>query len=120
MKNRPFPTRVRFALSGLLAALGSERSLRTQAVAAIVVLVLLLWIRPAPLWWALLALTVGFVLAMELLNTAIEHLADRLHPEPHPTIKIVKDCAAAAVLVASLAALAVAAAFLVDVLSSPG
>ena len=42
--------------------------------------------------------------AAELLNTALEHLADRLHPEQHPTIQAAKDCAAAAVLVASLAA----------------
>ena len=48
------------------------------------------------------ALTVSFVLAAELVNTAIEHLADHLHPELHPKIKLVKDCAAAAVLVVVL------------------
>jgi diacylglycerol kinase (ATP) len=54
------------------------------------------------------------VLAAELLNTAVEHLADHLHPELHPHIKAVKDCAAAAVLIASLGALAVAIALLCE------
>jgi diacylglycerol kinase (ATP) len=48
------------------------------------------------------------VIAAELINTALEHLADHLHPEQHPRIKIVKDCAAAAVLILSIGALWVA------------
>jgi diacylglycerol kinase (ATP) len=68
-------------------------------------------LRPAPLWWAIVALTVALVLAAELINTAIECLADHLHPDEHPRIKVVKDCAAAAVLVVSVGAVAVAAAF---------
>ena len=56
------------------------------------------------------------MLAAELFNTAIESLADHLHPEQHPAIKVVKDCAAGAVLVASVAALGVAAAFVYDLL----
>jgi diacylglycerol kinase (ATP) len=50
------------------------------------------------------------VIAAELFNTAIERLADQLRPELHPQIRIVKDCAAAAVLVLSAGALCVGAA----------
>ena len=117
MKNQPFHRRLRFAVSGLLTALRSESSLRLQIVAALAVFGILVWLQPTPIWWALLALTIGCVLATELLNTAVEHLADHLHPERHPTIKIVKDCAAAAVLVASLAALGVAAALVYELVS---
>jgi diacylglycerol kinase (ATP) len=117
MKNQPFHSRLFFALSGLAATLRSENSFRLHVVAAAVVLAALFWLRPAPVWWAFAALTVAFVLAAELVNTAIEHLADHLHPELHPKIKVVKDCAAAAVLVASLGALAVAAAFVVSALT---
>ena len=113
MKNQPFASRLRFALAGLAATLRSESSFKIHVVAAAAVGAVLAWLRPAPLWWALAALTVAFVLAAELLNTAIEHLADHLHPERHPRIKLVKDCAAAAVLVASVGAIAVAAAFMV-------
>lgn len=112
-KNNPFPARLRYALCGIGHALRTERSLRTQAIAGAAVLALLLWARPEPLWWALLALACGGVLAAELLNTALERLADRLHPEQHPEVGLAKDCAAGAVLLASAAALAVGAAFLV-------
>jgi diacylglycerol kinase (ATP) len=56
----------------------------------------------------------GVVVAPELVNTAVEHLADHLHPHEHPRVKAVKDCAAAAVLVASLTALGVGAALLLE------
>jgi undecaprenol kinase len=47
------------------------------------------------------------VIAAELFNTALEHLVDHLHPETHPRIRIVKDCAAAAVLITVCGALVV-------------
>ena len=62
----------------------------------------------------LAALGSALVLAAELFNTAIERLADHLHPQLHPEIRIVKDCAAAAVLCVSLGAIGVAIALLVD------
>lgn len=114
MKNQSFPRRLAFALMGLRSAWRSEASFKTQTVAAAAVLVALLWLRPSALWWAVAAVTVAFVLAAELFNTAIETLADHLHPEQDPAIKVVKDCAAGAVLIASLAALVVAAAFAYD------
>lgn len=115
MKNQPFARRLGFALEGVARALRGEASFRFQALAAAGVLAFMIWQRPAPLWWAIVLLSMGAVLAAELANTAIEHLADHLHPSEHPRIKAVKDCAAAAVLVASLTALGVAAALLLDV-----
>jgi len=116
MKNQAFHSRLLFALAGVASTLRTENSFRLQVIAAIAVGAALLWLRPAAVWWAVAALTVSFVLAAELVNTAIEHLADHLHPELHPKIKLVKDCAAAAVLVASVGALAVAVAFAVALL----
>jgi undecaprenol kinase len=107
-KNRAFAARLGFALRGLGHALRGERSLKVQAAACAAALVALLILRPGPLWWALVITVSALVIAAELLNTAIERLADRLHPQEHPEIRIVKDCAAAAVLVAALGALGVA------------
>jgi diacylglycerol kinase (ATP) len=115
-KNQPFLRRLRFAATGLLIGLRRERSLRFQAVALAIMAILLVTARPEPLWWAMVALTSSAVIATELINTALECLADHLHPEDHPQIRIVKDCAAAAVLVAAAGALAVAAALTVHVL----
>jgi diacylglycerol kinase (ATP) len=116
MKNRPFVERLRFALAGIAYALRAESSFRTQAIAAAAVSAVLVWLRPAPVWWALVALTIVAVLAAELFNTALEHLADHLHPEQHPRIRVVKDCGAAAVLILSVGAVVVAAALLVEAL----
>jgi undecaprenol kinase len=115
MKNQTLIRRLAFAVAGIKSAWQTESSFKTHVFAAIAVGAALLWVRPTPLWWAIAALTVAFVLAAELFNTAVEGLADHLHPEQHPAIKTVKDCAAGAVLVASAAALGVAAAFVYDV-----
>lgn len=114
MKNQAFHRRLRFALQGLTAALRGEASFRFQCVACAGVIGVLLWRRPAPLWWALLLTMCALVLAAELFNTALEAALDHLHPQRHPAIGVAKDCAAAAVLVLSLASAAVFAAFLFD------
>lgn len=51
-----------------------------------------------------LVLTIGFVLTVELLNTALEEVCDKFHPERDPHIEKIKDLAAAAVLVSSVSA----------------
>lgn len=104
MKNQRLAERLGFAWAGWRAAWRAERSLRTQLWIALAVIPLMVILRPALLWWALVGMMMALVLAAELINTALEHLVDHLHPERHPRIKIVKDCAAAAVLVLSIGA----------------
>jgi undecaprenol kinase len=115
-KNLPFLTRLRFAGAGVAHALRSERSLRLQSLALLAVVIALATVRPPPLWWAVVVLASVTVLAAELFNTAIERLADHLHPDIHPQIRIVKDCAAAGVLLASCGAVGVAVALLVELI----
>ncbi len=117
LKNKRFATRLGFALAGLRHACSSEQSLRTQLLAVVLVVALLCVLRPAPVWWALTLLVSSAVIAAELFNTALERLADHLHPDLHPQIRMVKDCAAAAVLVISIGALLVAAALLYSLLN---
>jgi diacylglycerol kinase (ATP) len=112
-KNQSLVRRFRFAFQGLAAAWRSEANFRIQLTALVAVVIVLVVVKLEPIWWALVLLTSGAVLAAELFNTALEHLADHLHPETHPQIQIVKDCAAAAVLVAAGAAGSVGIALLV-------
>ena len=112
LKNQSLAARLRFALAGLAHAVRAERSLRTQLLALAAALALLAYWRPAPVWWALVLLISSAVIAAELFNTAIERLADHLHPATDPQVRIVKDCAAAAVLVLVIGALCVAVALL--------
>ncbi len=112
MKGQTLFRRLGFALSGLGFAIVRERSFRTHLLATAFVLLALLLTRPEPVWWAIAVLAIGLVLVAELLNTAVETLSDRLHPERHPEIRVVKDVAAGAVLLASTTAVAVAVIFL--------
>ena len=113
MKNRSLFARIGFAVAGWKAAWARERSFRTQIWFAGFALLALLVLRPPPGWWAIVALTCALVLALELINSALEGLIDLLHPEVHPEIKAIKDMLAGAVLAISCAALAVAAALAV-------
>ncbi len=113
-KNRSLPQRLGFALAGLRHALRGERSLRTQLGLLLIVMLALGYLRPPAVWWALVSVCSAGVFAAELFNTAIEQLADHLHPDLHPQIRIVKDCAAAAVLCAALGAVGVAIALVVE------
>ena len=62
----------------------------------------------------------GAVLAAELLNSAVESLADLVSPEYHPLVARAKDCGAAAVLVLSFTAVLIAALVLWRYLHSGG
>ncbi len=114
MKNRNFRDRLGFALAGLAAGFARERSFRTHCLFAVLALVALLLLRPAPIWWALVTVVIALVLALELVNSALEAVIDLLHPDQHPAIKAAKDMAAGAVLVISIAALGVALALVID------
>ena len=105
MKNLPLIRRTAHALNGIRTGLQQERSLRTQAVFAALAMLALAVLRPALVWWAMVGIMVGLVLAAELINTALENLCDHLHPDEHPRIRVAKDCAAGAVLLLSIAAL---------------
>ena len=107
MKNRTFGARVRHAIAGIVAALRHEKSFRVQGLIAIGVVPVLFLVRPQLIWWALVAIVVCLVLAAELLNTALEHLADIVQPRPDPRVKLAKDCAAGAVFVLSVGAVVV-------------
>lgn len=114
MKNQPFLKRMVFALQGIAVAARTESSFRLQGFAAFLVFCILAWFRPPAIWWALLLLNCGLVLAAEMFNTALEHLIDHLHPALHPSIKIAKDCAAGSVLILSVSAACVFFAFLAE------
>ena len=92
--------------------------MRIHAVAAVAVVAGAALLRLPALSCALLALATALVLTAELLNTALEALVDLASPVEHPLAKQAKDVAAAAVLIASAAAVATAAFVLWDRLAA--
>jgi diacylglycerol kinase (ATP) len=114
MKAQSFRARLGFALAGIRIVWRREQSFRIQCLLGLAAAAVTAALRPGWMWAALVALSIGLVLAAELVNGAIEYAIDRLHPEIHVEIKYAKDAAAGAVLLTSLAAGCVGAAMLLD------
>ena len=109
MKNQSFSKRLLYATTGIRGTLRSEASFRTQLGLGLAAVAVLCFARPPLIWLGLCIMSAGAVLALELMNTALEHLADRVHPERHEAIQKAKDCAAGAVLLASITAVIIGA-----------
>ena len=103
-KNRGLIDRLGFACSGLMQCWREEASFRFQTLVAAGVIIALLVLRPPLIWAALLILVASMVLCAELLNSALERLADVFDSTSNPEIKAAKDMAAGAVLIVALAA----------------
>lgn len=108
MKNKPFLSRFGFAVSGLREVWRREKSFRTQAALGVMAIAATIALRPGFVWVAFVTICIVLIFALELINSAIEYLIDHLHPEVAPEIRLAKDVAAAAVLVASIGAIVVA------------
>lgn len=100
----PLVFALRNSLRGLRHAAASERAVR-QELAALVVAIPAATLLAGSAWqWAALVGVILLVLAVELLNTAIEKLADHVTPEWNTAIGTVKDLGSAAVFAALLLA----------------
>lgn len=78
--------------------------MRCHFIATLVVLLVALFLRVSPIEFALLALSILFVLFAELINTAVEAVVDLASPGFDPLAKTAKDTAAGAVLIAACGA----------------
>ncbi len=95
------------AFAGLWHAWKTQRNVRIHVAIAIVVAILGLALELQPGQWAVIILTIGFVIVSELFNTVVESLVDLVTAEQHPLAKQAKDIAAAAVLTSAIVAVAV-------------
>ena len=101
-KNHSQWARLGFAFQGLKSAWKGEASFRTEVYVGAAILLGLGWLHITWIGWIAAIFSLAFALFAELMNTAVEHVCDALHPGQHPLIKIAKDCASAAVLAANL------------------
>lgn len=96
------------AFHGMFVALKEQRNLRIHLGIAAVVVAAGIYLRVDLYCWFALAFAIGMVLTAELVNTSIEHAVDlSAEGEFHPAARLAKDTAAAAVLIASLTAVAI-------------
>ncbi len=94
-----------FAWAGLAFAFRTQANFRIELVCAVLAGLAALWLAVPP---APVLLACALVLALELMNTAVEAVVDLVSPDVHPLAKVAKDASAAAVLLACLGALLVA------------
>ena len=103
----------KYAWSGIAYAFKTQRNFRIHICIGSVAVFLGLILRLPLVEIAVITLTSGLVLVMELLNTAIESVVDlTVKQSYHELAKIAKDCAAGAVLISAIASVFVAGSLL--------
>ena len=104
MSFKRFLNSIKYSLEGLSYGYRNEQSLILHGFCTILAVILGLIFHITFWEWAVIIISLVIVLAVELLNTAIEATVDLITKEIHPLAKIAKDCGSAAEFVSSLVA----------------
>ena len=96
-----------FALRGAIKLITTEHSVMVQTFIGILMVFAGFYFHISHEEWLIQTLAIGLVLGIEGLNTAVEKVADFIHPEFHEKIGFIKDIAAGAVFFAAMTAIAV-------------
>jgi len=93
-----------FAFKGAYLLITTEASLKVQLFIGVLMTVAGFYVGLSPTEWCIQILVIVLIMAIEGVNTAIEEIADFIHPEHHPKIGLIKDLAAGAVFIVAVAA----------------
>tara|TARA_B110000211_G_C13936144_1_gene489466 strand:- start:496 stop:876 length:381 start_codon:yes stop_codon:yes gene_type:complete len=85
---------LKFALKGMWILMTTEDSIKAQLFFALIATILGFYFNITATEWAIQFIVIGLVLVAEAANTAIEEVADFIHPEFHEKIGLIKDIAA--------------------------
>ncbi len=96
-----------YAFAGIWHTLKTQRNAQIHVVIAMLIFIAGLFFHLHPIEWAVLTLTIGFVISTEMLNTVAEAAMDYATTDFNPQVKIIKDVAAGAVLVSAIVAVIV-------------
>jgi diacylglycerol kinase len=112
MKQQKFSIKKRLqsfkhAFNGLRIVFKEEHNARIHLFAALCVIIAGFVLRVTSLEWIALAFAIGLVISFEIINSAIENIADFISPEKNDKIKRIKDISAAGVLISALTALTI-------------
>jgi diacylglycerol kinase len=112
MKNQKFSmqktiTSFVYAFNGLKIMIREETNSRIHLFAAICSVIAGILFKISSSEWIALVFAIGFVITIEIVNSAIENIADFVSPGKDDMIKKVKDLSAAGVLVSAITALAI-------------
>lgn len=95
----------KYAINGLKILFKEEHNARVHLAVAIIVIIGGIVFSVSIVEWIILCFAIGLVISFEIINSAIENLADFVSPQYHNLIKKVKDLSAAAVLVSTISSI---------------
>jgi diacylglycerol kinase (ATP) len=98
---------VGFAVKGAIKLITTEHSVMVQSSLAVIMIIAGFYFEIDKYEWMFQIFAFGLVLSIEGLNTAIEKVADFIHPDYHERIGFIKDIAAGAVFFAALTAITI-------------
>ena len=96
-----------FALKGAKKLITTEHSVMVQSSIAVLLVIAGFYFQISRTDWMFQTLAFGLVLGIEGLNTAVEKIADFVHPDYHERIGFIKDIAAGSVFFAAMTAIAI-------------
>ena len=102
--NKSFLNSLKYAIRGIKYVFNNERNFRWHIASSIAVLLLAFFFNCNLIEFALLIIAISFVLVAEMINSAIEYTWDKLEPQHHPVVGMIKDIMAGSVVVASVSA----------------
>lgn len=94
----------KYALEGIAAALRQEPNLKFHLLTGLLIIILSALLKISTQDFIVILLLIGFVVALELTNTAIEAVVDGFTNNNHPAAKMAKDISAGAVLISAVTA----------------
>ena len=99
---------IKFAIRGMWLLMTTEDSIKAQLFFAVLAIVLGFFFNISSIEWMFQFLVIGLVLVAESLNTAVEKVADFIHPDYHKKIGFIKDISAGAPSFAAITSLIIA------------
>lgn len=97
-----------YAFKGLWVATSEQLNMKVHLLAAVAVVAVGFYFKVTLTEWCILTLCIGAVIALEIINTALEYLVDLVSPQQHPLAGKIKDVSAGAVLVMAITAAVIA------------
>ena len=102
MKKDPLYKSFGYAFQGIFNTIRTERNIKIHGAAAILVTIFGIWLQISKTEWMICFILFGLILALELVNTAVEATVDLFTEERKPLAKKAKDAAAGAVLIVAI------------------
>ena len=98
---------IRYAFKGAYLLITTEASIKVQFFIGTLITIAGFYYHISAIEWMIQILTIATIMSIEGLNTAVEKIADFVHPNHHKKIGFIKDIAAGAVFITAIAAVVI-------------